>query len=148
MFEMVPFKKNNNGVAKRGDYFNQFWNDFFNDDFFAPVNLMQNSFKVDLKENENSYMIEADMPGVKKEAIDIDYENNYLTISAKKDDVIEDKNERYVRRERHFGEFKRSFYIDNVDEDKIDASFSDGVLRLNLPKKISENEHKRKIDIK
>lgn len=146
MFEMVPFRKN--GLAKRGDdFFNNFFNNFFNDEFLAPANFMGNSFKVDLKETENSYVVEADLPGVSKDAINIEYENNYLTISAKREDNIEDKKDNYVRRERHYGEFRRSFYVDNIDEAKIDASFKDGVLKVNIPKLDKGIQRKRRIDI-
>lgn len=146
MFEMVPFRRNNN-VAKRGDYFDQLFGNFFNDDFFTPANYFGNSFRVDLKENENEYLIEADLPGIKKEDIEISYENNYLTISAKRDDSIEDKTNNYVRRERRYGEFKRSFYIDNMDESKVDASFKDGVLKINLPKQTKDLQDRKKFDI-
>lgn len=147
MFEMIPFRKHNS-LAKGSDYFDQFFSNFFNDDFLAPMNFAGNAFKVDLKETDNDYTIEADLPGIKKEDINIDYSNNYLTISAKKDEFTEDTtNEKYVRRERHFGEFKRAFYIDNVDENSIDASFTDGVLKLTLPKQNKGNNPKRRIDI-
>lgn len=147
MFGMVPFKRNNNSVAKRGDYFEDFFNNFFSDDFFAPTIFNNNSFKVDVKEDDNQYLVEADLPGMKKDNISLDYENNYLTISAKKEDVLEDKQENYVRRERSYGEFKRSFYVDNVDENKVDASFTDGVLKITLPKKQKGKQDRRKIDI-
>lgn len=145
MFEMIPFRRNN--LTKRDDFFSPFFKSFFDDDFFTAMTNMHGNFKVDLKETDENYLIEADLPGVKKEAIDIDFDNNYLTISAKRDESIEDKKENYVRRERHYGEFRRSFYIDNVDESKINASFTDGVLRITLPKLNKGNDRKRKIDI-
>ncbi|QXM05428.1 heat shock protein Hsp18 [Crassaminicella indica] len=147
MFGMVPFKRNNHPLAKRGDYFSQLFNNFFDDDFFAPMTTLGNSFKVDLKETENEYIVEADLPGINKEAIDIDYESNYLTITAKREETINDEKDNYVRRERSYGEFKRKFYIDNVNEEKIDASFKDGVLKITLPKLEKTNIRKRKIDI-
>ncbi|MBV7275510.1 Hsp20/alpha crystallin family protein [Clostridium sp. PL3] len=148
MFDMVPFRKNNNSIAKRGDYFNQLFDNFFNDDFFAPMTHFGNSFRVDLKETENEYMVEADLPGINKEAIDIQYENNYLTVSAKREETIENKDNNYVRRERSYGQFSRRFYIDNVNEEKIDASFKDGVLKITLPKLEKVIMNKRKIDIR
>lgn len=149
MFDMIPFRRNNS-INKRGeDIFDSFFNNFFGEDMFYPSNISTfgNGFKVDLKENENNYMIEADLPGIKKENIDINLNNNYLTISAKRQDDVEDKSGNYVRRERRYGEFKRSFYIDNVDENAIDASFSDGVLKVILPKKEKTKESQRRIDI-
>jgi HSP20 family protein len=148
MFDMVPFRSNNNSMAKRGDYFNQLFNNFFDDDFFAPVNYISNGFRVDLKETDDEYMIEADLPGMNKDAIDISYENNYITIAAKRDDSVEDKRHNYVRRERRCGEFSRSFYIDNVDENNIDAEFKDGVLKVSLPKKDKTKINRKKINIK
>lgn len=148
MFDMVPFRRNNNSITKRGDYFNQLFDNFFDDDFFAPSNYISNSFRVDLKETDDEYMIEADLPGINKDAIDISYENNYITISAKRNDSKEDKKDNYVRRERRYGEFKRSFYIDNVNENNINAEFKDGVLKVSLPKKDKDITSRRKIDIK
>lgn len=145
MFEMIPFRRH---MLNRGDDdFGQLFRNFFNNDFTQELSNIYGSFKVDLKETEDSYLVEADLPGMNKDAINIDYESNYLTVSAKRDDTIEDKRENYVRRERHYGEFKRSFYIDNVDEEKIDASFKDGVLKITLPKLTKGNDKKKKIDI-
>lgn len=145
MFDMVPFRRNN-GVTRTGSAFDDLFNNFLGDNFFSPSMMATNDFKVDLKEDENVYTLEADLPGVKKDDIDLDYENNYLTISAKRDETIEKKEDNYVRRERRYGQFKRSFYVDNVNESAVDASFADGVLKVTLPKKDKGNENK-KIDI-
>ena len=82
-----------------------------------------------------------------KDNIDINLQNNYLTISAKREDQVEENKDNYVRRERSYGEFKRSFYFDNIDEDNIKASFNDGVLHLQLPKKDKAKDEKKKINI-
>lgn len=151
MFGMIPFRKNNNSL-NRGNGFGDFFDNFFSDsdDFFAPMVFNNSSnFNVDLKEDENSYTVEADLPGIKKEDIALDYENNYLTISAKRDETVEDKNKNngnYVRRERRYGEFKRSFYIDNIDETNVDAQFNNGVLKITLAKK-NKGIQKKRIDI-
>ncbi|MFT8315663.1 MAG: heat shock protein Hsp18 [Clostridium sp.] len=145
MFDMVPFRRNN-GVTRTGSAFDDLFNNFLGDNFFSPSMMTTNGFKVDLKEDENTYTLEADLPGVKKDDIALDYENNYLTISAKRDEIIENKEDNYVRRERRYGQFKRSFYVDNVNESAVDASFADGVLKVTLPKKDKGTE-KNKIDI-
>ncbi|QGU96261.1 Hsp20 family protein [Clostridium bovifaecis] len=145
MFDMIPFRRSK--LTRREDFLSPFFKNFFDDDFFTALTNMQGSFKVDLKETEEDYLVEADLPGISKESIDIDFDNNYLVITAKRDDSVEDKKENYVRRERHYGELKRSFYIDNVDESKITASFNDGVLKVTLPKLSKGNEKRRKIDI-
>lgn len=132
MFGLVPFR--NKSLANR-DYFNQFMQGFFDDDFMTPLATMGNGFKVDLRETESEYIVEADLPGVKKGDITLRYENNYLTIVAKRDETQETKEENYVRRERHYGQFQRSIYVDNVMNDKVDAKFNDGVLTVTLPKR-------------
>jgi len=146
MFNMVPFTKNN-GITKKGFGLDDFFSDFLRDDFFTPMLTGSNSFKVDLKEDENNYTIDADLPGIKKEDISLEYDNNYLTISAKREETVENKDDAFVRRERTYGEFKRSFYIDNIDENTVDASFTDGVLKVILPKK-EKGIQRKKIDIK
>lgn len=145
MFDMVPFRRNN-GIARTGSAFDDLFNNFLGDNFFSPAVINAEGFKVDLKEDENAYTLEADLPGVKKDDIALDYENNYLTISAKRDETIEKKDDNYVRRERRYGQFKRSFYVDNADESAIDASFADGVLKVILPK-TDKGIEKKKIDI-
>ncbi|ENK1243585.1 Hsp20/alpha crystallin family protein [Clostridium botulinum] len=145
MFDMISFKRNN--LNKKDEFFSPFFNNFFNDEFFSLMNNLQGNFKVDLKETAEDYLVEADLSGVKKEDITVEFANNYLTISAKRNSSIENKKENFVRQERHYGEFNRSFYINNVDENNIDASFKDGVLKIDLPKLDKENFNGKIIDI-
>lgn len=143
MFDMIPFRKNN--LNKRNEFFSPFFNNFFNDDFFSLMNNLQGNFKVDLKETDENYLVEADLPGVNKEDITVEFVNNYLIISAKRNYSTENKKENFVRQERHYGEFNRSFYISNVDEDNIEASFKDGVLKINLSKLDKGNYNRKKL---
>jgi HSP20 family protein len=148
MFDMVPFRKNFNSLLPRSNYFDQILNSFFSDDLMNLPNagFSQNSFRVDVKENDSAVTIEADLPGVKKESIDLTYDNNYLTISALRDDSKETKEENFMRRERFYGEFRRSFYLDNVDHEKIKASFDNGVLTINIPKESPQRLNRIAID--
>lgn len=148
MFDMVPFRRNNN--VKGNDAFGGFMDSFFNNDFFSPLNLhgFGKGFKADIKETDNSYLVEADLPGIKKDAISVDYNNNYLTISAKREDSKEEKDENFLRRERSYGEFRRSFYVDDIDKNSINASFENGVLKIDLPKSQNDKNNDSKIDIK
>jgi HSP20 family protein len=135
MFDLTPHRQkdghHNNALSK-------FARNFLGDDFealFENVNNFSSSFRVDLRETDNQYVLEADLPGINKEDISLRYENNYLTISAKRKETQEVKNERnYVRQERRFGQFQRNFYIDNIQEDNIDAKFNHGVLTVTLLK--------------
>lgn len=147
MFGMVPYRKYNGNIQRNEDYFNKFFQSFFSDDTFEPVIFKNNNFNVDVKEDENQYTVEADLPGIKKEDIALEYQNNYLTISAKRNNATEDKTSNYVKKERSHGEFKRTFYIDNVDENSVNASFKDGVLNISIPKKDKTVNNKKRFDI-
>lgn len=137
MFGIIPFKANVNS-ENTCNYLDNFFNDFLDD---SPYK--NNKFDVDIKDADESYIISAELPGIKKEDINLDYKNNYLIITAKK----EQKNEKYIKKECSFGEFKRSFYFDNIDEDKISAKYEDGVLDITLPKEVKKKENISKIKI-
>ena len=136
MFSLVPFGMN---ALDRG-----FWEEFFGDNF-VPAKF--GSFKTDITENEKEYVIEADLPGFSKEAIRLEMADNRLTISAKKDEVNEDNQDSYIRKERYMGEVSRSFIVDDVNEDQIKAEFKDGVLKVVLPKKEPVQNRVRRIDL-
>ncbi len=142
MFGLVPFRFNN-GENNRGLSINDMFNDFFNDNMLSEFNS-SGSFKTDIKENPEGYVVHAELPGVNKEDINIDYNNNYLTISAIKNNEFEEKKDNYIRRERSYGSVSRGFYINNIDKNSIKAKFDNGVLSVELPKKdlISNNENK------
>ena len=108
--------------------------------------------KTDIKENENAFEVSIALPGVKKDDIEIELKDEYLTISAtsnlKKDE--EGKKSNYIRRERYYGSCSRSFYVgDAVTENDIKASYEDGILTLDIPKveKKPEPEVKKLIPI-
>ena len=108
--------------------------------------------KTDIKENENAFEVSIALPGVKKDDIEIELKDEYLTISAtsnmKKDE--KDKKSNYIRRERYYGSCSRSFYVgDAVTENDIKASYEDGILTLDIPKveKKPEPEVKKLIPI-
>lgn len=165
MFGLVPFTTSKN-TDKDNGFMSLF--DAFNEPFFAntfaPVQQAVKSFKVDVKDNGNAYELTAELPGVKKENISLDYDNGYLTISTKvektvggesdgkaaKDAKEEGKNDKsagkYVRRERYTGEMSRSFYIDGIDEKNTKAAYKDGILTVTMPK-AKEEEASTKINI-
>lgn len=134
MFDLVPFGK------RRDDAFGvlaKSLNEVFNDDFFAPMRSSTLSFRTDIRESEQAYLIEAELPGFAKEEIDIDYASPYLTIKAvrKEENSEENKDHQVVRRERRYGEYVRRFYVQDIAEDEIHASLKDGLLTLSVPKR-------------
>jgi len=97
--------------------------------------LDASAFRVDISEDEKNLYIEADLPGVKKEDLKVTIEDNLLTIRAERRAETTESKKNYYRTERVFGSMTRSFTLsDNVNKDAIEAQFSDGVLKLTLPK--------------
>ena len=102
---------------------------------------------VDLAERDDRYVISAELPGVKSEDLNVAVENDVLTISAEKHDEFEGNEDGVYRRERSFGRLSRSFKLgEQVNAEKIDAEYKDGVLTLNLPK--AEKAKPREVKVK
>ena len=123
------------------------FDDMFDFDFDKEFNRMmrplygkhaQNMMKTDVRETDNSYELDIDLPGFKKDEITIQLDNGYLSISASKglDKDEENKNGKYIRRERYAGAMNRTFYVgDNLTQQDIQAKFEDGILKISVPKK-------------
>lgn len=118
--------------------------DFF-DDFFEPA--IKDQMKCDVYEKNGDYHIVLDVPGYDKDDITLECDNGYLTISAEK--VAEDNEEgkNYIRRERRYGKFSRSFYVGDIDTESIEAEFKKGTLQIVVPK-VEEKPSKKQIEIK
>lgn len=117
------------------------WEDMFRDPFFADEG--SKVMRTDIKEKKDKYLIDIELPGYEKENIKIEIEDGYMTIHAttKSDDVEEDSDGIFIRKERYFGECSRSFYIgDDITEEDIKASFKNGTLKLEIPKKDEKKE--------
>ncbi len=110
----------------------------------------KNLMKTDVKEFENGYELEIDMPGFDKKDINIDLDNGYLTISATKSEKTneEDKKHKYIRKERYFGSVSRSFYVGDIKEEDVSAKLENGTLTINLPKENDNLNEKKRIEIK
>ena len=124
--------------------FDLFGDDFFRDDFFKGEK--NNLMKTDIKETENSYVLDIDLPGYKKEDIKVEITDGYLTINAKTSHEENDEEKgKYVRRETFMGECSRTFYVgEDVKEEEIKASFKNGILNLEVPKENPEEKKPEK----
>jgi len=124
---------------------------FFNDDFFRfpprGEHHPQEMLRCDVIENENDYELVMDAPGLKKENVSIDIEDGYLTINVLKKEDEETKKKKFVRKERHFFQSKRSFYVGNVDESLVKAKMENGELTITIPKEEKKIINKTKIAI-
>ncbi|MGN1355667.1 MAG: Hsp20/alpha crystallin family protein [Bacilli bacterium] len=124
---------------------------FYLDDIFDDFLTTKKgqTMKCDIYEKDGNYHIEMDVPGFSKEDISVEAKDGYLTISAEKKNEVNEENEKknYIRRERVYGKYERSFYVGDLDQDKIDAEFNNGCLKITVPKK-EEVENKKVIEIK
>lgn len=139
MLGLIPFGYVKDLTGKQEPEFKNLF-DVFNTPFFKECDCAsdfgKDNFKVDVKDTGDGYELTADLPGMKKEDISLKYDNNYLVISANKNEEKNEQDEQgnYIRRERRYGSMSRSFYIDDIDESKVEAEFKDGVLKIDMPK--------------
>lgn len=129
------------------DLFDDFFDDFpfFNDKDQRRMerklygHRAHNLMKTDIREHDQGYELEIDLPGFKKDEVQVTLENGYLTISAAKgldEDEQEKKTGRYIRRERYAGSCQRSFYVgEGISQEDVKAKFEHGILKLSFPKK-------------
>ena len=123
------------------------FDEFFDDDFpMIPMRSIRNPLygknaknlmKTDVRETDNTYELDVDLPGFKKDEVQLDLKDGYLTISAAKglDKDQEDKKGKYIRQERYAGACSRSFFVgEGIEPQDVSAKFEDGILRVSLPK--------------
>lgn len=114
------------------------FDDLFKDPFFKNETKIM---KTDIKENENNYVIDIDLPGYDKENIKVEIEDGYLLVSASQSVNNDDDEGKYLRKERYFGECSRSFYVgDDIEVEDVKATFKNGILKLEVPKKELKKE--------
>ena len=127
-------------LARNTEKMPSLFNDFFRpwDEWFEGglTSRVLNVPAVNITENKDEFMVSLAIPGMKKEDFNIDIEGNMLTISSEKEESKEEKDEKYTRKEFNYSSFSRSFSLpDEVNMEKIDDRYVDGVLKLSLPKK-------------
>ncbi len=151
MFEIKPYGRRN-AVASR-DPFRELENlerEFFG---LSPYNYFRDSgigeFRTDLKDTGDAYTLEADLPGFEKKDINIEMNGDVLTITAERhsEHEEEDKKKNYIRCERSYGSYSRQFDISGVNSEAITAKYDNGVLTLNMPKKVKTVPESRRLEI-
>lgn len=145
MAGLVPFNRKNRELSTGSDF-----NDFYNmlDDFFADGwpfrrSLMGDTFKIDVQDCDNEYVVEAELPGVQKDNVNLDYEDGKLRISISKSEESEENKKNYIHRERCYSSMVRSIYLENAKPDGIVAKLEDGVLCVTVPKQEKSDNSKR-----
>lgn len=142
MFDLMPFENRKNYMSNFSNFFNEFEKNLFGD-------LAQsfNGFKTDIVDKGDHYLLDAELPGFAKEDINIDIADDRLTISAQHKSENEEKKDNFIRKERTFGAYTRSFDISNIKANEISASYKNGILELKLPKLEDKTPPSRKIEI-
>ncbi|MBQ3703589.1 MAG: Hsp20/alpha crystallin family protein [Oscillospiraceae bacterium] len=144
MFELIPFDRHSRSMAGFDPF--RMLNEM-DRRFFTGVPSVS-VFNTDVIDTGDAFKLECELPGFKKEDIKIDIENDCLTISAERSSDDKDEKENYVKRERFYGSFTRSFDVSGINVDNIEAGYSDGVLTVTLPKKAAEIPASRRLEIK
>lgn len=123
--------------------------DFFSDNGFIPAVKGISIPAVNATENKKAFQLKVAAPGFKKEDFKLEVKNGYLTVSGESSEEKEDKDETFTRREYSYNTFSRSFSLpENVNGDNITAQYTDGVLKVTLPKKVTEEKATKQITVK
>ena len=124
------------------------------DSYFPEASYWDNavgkySMPVEISDKGKNYELKAELPGVKKEDLDIEIDSNYVVINAQKSEEKEENDKTYKKTEFRYGEFSRTVYFpEEIDTDKTEAKLEHGILKIEAPKKVVENENKKKLSVK
>lgn len=140
MYGLTNYRNNENSIF---DPFKDFFGGLFSDD------MSENSCRTDIRDEGDRYIIESELPGFNKEDISVDISDGYMTVSAEHSAENDEKDDKgnYIRRERSYGSFSRSFDISDVDADHISAEYKNGVLEMILPKTQATKPETRRLTV-
>lgn len=146
--------KDDKQVANRDRFFNDFFNemermfeDFWGNNFLNRYETGLNNISVDISENENNFEVEAELPGIDEDDLEVKLDNDVLTIAAEKKEEKENEEKNYYRKEIRSGKFERRFRLPkNIDKDNIKAELDNGILNIKLPK-TEESKSTKKIEV-
>lgn len=144
MTNLIPFKGKNTNLSTQGfgNIFNMI-DDFFTDDFPVRRSLSHDTFKIDVRDEEKNYLIEAELPGVNKEDITLSVDDGILTIAVKHEEQKEEKDKNYIHRERRYSSMERRLMLGDVDGAGITAKLNYGLLEVKIPKKEKQDTSKK-----
>ncbi|NMA64870.1 MAG: Hsp20/alpha crystallin family protein [Clostridiaceae bacterium] len=145
MFSLIPYSWRRGNIARKDDFFgiDRFFEDFFKDPFFNRLSAMTTPIRTDIKETDEKYIIEAELPGVKKEDIIIELKDNVLTLGVDVKNEAKKEDNGYICKERHSGSYRRSFHVENIKNEDVKAGYKDGLLTITLPKDKKEDKSRR-----
>lgn len=139
MFDLTPFDRRGRNLSR---YFDNMERSLWND-----MESAFSDFRMDIRDEGDHYLLEAELPGFEKKDIRLDVEGDTLTIRAERDQKEEVKKHHYLHQERCYGCYARSVDLSNVKAEEIKAAYQNGVLTLTLPKRTAQKPESRRIDI-
>ncbi|WPY01857.1 Hsp20/alpha crystallin family protein (plasmid) [Candidatus Trichorickettsia mobilis] len=152
-FNLPIFRSRSTDIANNRSNISNIFEEFFNDFNRLSSPLLSEGMRasllprINISETDNKYFIEAELPGVKQNDVELKLDNNILIIKGKTEETTENKERNYFMRERYYGSFQRSLTLpNNTNEDDINATFKDGILNIEISKK-QESSTKR-IEVK
>ncbi|WP_296127135.1 Hsp20/alpha crystallin family protein [uncultured Anaerococcus sp.] len=137
---MANLIRKNNSVNRYNDFYDMvdsFFNSSMNTDVF------ESSFKLDVSEDEDKFLVEAEMPGIEKDSIDIDFDRGQLTLTVNSHTEHSDEKKNYIHKERKSTRMTRSMYFGDIDEENIKAKLDKGILEIEIPKRKEEKTNKK-----
>ncbi|HQA08134.1 MAG TPA: Hsp20/alpha crystallin family protein [Syntrophomonadaceae bacterium] len=143
MSGLIPF--NRWGLSRSGfeDFYNML-DDFFSNTWVPMRSMVRDTFKLDIQETEREYCIEAELPGVKKEEINLELKDDgRLTIAVEREENLQEENKNYVHRERRYSSMQRSIYLRDAKTEGVKAQLNDGILRIIVPKQEIQGNSRR-----
>jgi HSP20 family protein len=145
MAALIPFNRRRNELFSNS-LFNMM-DDFFNDNWPTSRNLMNDTFKLDVKETDDAYTIEAELPGIKKEEIRLALNDDRLTICIERNEETNKDTENYVHRERRCSSMQRAIFLADAHDEGIEAKLDEGILQIVVPKQ-TKSKSAKEIEIK
>ena len=149
MTRLIPFNRKSTSLPQSVNGFESFYNmldDFFNDGRTPSRSLSKDTFKIDIEDRENEYLIEAELPGIQKEEMDLNIEEDTLCISVNRAEDVNKDGKNYIHRERRSSSMSRRIHLAGANLEEIKAKLEDGVLQVTIPKEVKTNTS-RKINI-
>ncbi|MVB10309.1 18 kDa heat shock protein [Caprobacter fermentans] len=139
MFDLIPFERGTDGLF---DEFSR----LVNGGFWNGTDSFR-TFRTDILDKGDRYVLRADLPGFQKQEININVEGDRLTLSAEHKEEFNENKKNYIRKERRYGAFSRSFDLSGIDSAGICARYSNGVLELELPKSAQAKSSQKRIEV-
>ncbi len=141
---LVPFNRRRRDLMSTGfDDFQNMLDDFFSGSWPTGRSLVADTFKIDVKEDEKEYLVEAELPGIDKKDVNLSIDDGRLCISVNKEEVKEEKEgKNYIHRERRYSSMQRNVFLAEADDEGIKAQLNNGVLHITVPKKVEQDKSK------